>query len=59
MALAEGLSQAQIDALRALERSYVDGRGMIVAVELAEEVLHAFGCQAQGSCSCATTRAIH
>lgn len=52
------LTQAQINALRALERTYVEGRGRYVQVELAEEVLHAFGCVAQGSCSCAVTRPV-
>lgn len=50
------LTAAQIKALRTLEQVYLDGRGLVVNADLAETVLHEFGCHAEGSCSCRTPR---
>ena len=50
------LTVAQVVALQQLERAIVNGRGMIVPVEVAEAVVHEFACQAAGSCCCGTTR---
>lgn len=52
------LTAAQIQALRTLERVYLDGRGLVFNADLAETVLHEFGCHAEGSCCCRTTRAL-